>query len=187
MNNTSKLQQLAGQAIRLWFKDVEVLENYRPAWLNGMELDFFIPSLMISIEVQGKQHYLWCPELQPSIHHFRAQRARDCLKRKIGRQHNVRGFVIKGEKSSLESTRRKIRLLLGVKVPGTPIELRKEWRSHCKYLRSRPWPAFKARHGSFIPTNASSAESTVWRNRKAQMAIARNGGIDDRARPSIGS
>lgn len=36
----------------------EPLENHRPDWLMGMELDLFWPLFNIAIEFQGDQHYL---------------------------------------------------------------------------------------------------------------------------------
>lgn len=37
--------------------------NYRPAWLLGLELDFYFPSVHAALEFQGDQHYkpVWFP------------------------------------------------------------------------------------------------------------------------------
>lgn len=37
--------------------DFTVLENARPSWLYGLELDYFIPDYNIAFEYQGEQHY----------------------------------------------------------------------------------------------------------------------------------
>ena len=33
------------------------VENHRPAWLYGLELDFYFPELSLAIEFNGDQHY----------------------------------------------------------------------------------------------------------------------------------
>lgn len=35
----------------------EVLRHYRPDWLEGLELDIFIPTLKLAFEYQGQQHF----------------------------------------------------------------------------------------------------------------------------------
>ncbi len=39
------------------FPDYEVLRHYRPDWLDGLELDIFVPALRLAIEYQGQQHF----------------------------------------------------------------------------------------------------------------------------------
>jgi len=36
----------------------EFRENFRPDWLNGLELDFYYPKLRLGIEFQGDQHFV---------------------------------------------------------------------------------------------------------------------------------
>ena len=35
----------------------EVIRHYRPPWLNGLELDVYIPELKLAFEYQGQQHF----------------------------------------------------------------------------------------------------------------------------------
>jgi len=35
----------------------EILRHYRPVWLEGLELDIYIPSLKLAFEYQGQQHF----------------------------------------------------------------------------------------------------------------------------------
>ena len=35
----------------------EVIHHYRPDWLNGLELDIYVPSLALGFEYQGQQHF----------------------------------------------------------------------------------------------------------------------------------
>lgn len=37
--------------------DTPVHYNYRPLWLNGLELDIFYPSKNLALEYNGAQHY----------------------------------------------------------------------------------------------------------------------------------
>lgn len=39
------------------FPSYEVIRHHRPNWLEGLELDIFLPKLSIGIEYQGQQHY----------------------------------------------------------------------------------------------------------------------------------
>lgn len=36
----------------------KMVENYRPEWLHGLEIDFWFPDYNIAIEFQGGQHYV---------------------------------------------------------------------------------------------------------------------------------
>lgn len=45
------------QIVQRIFAEREVLRHFRPDWLEGLELDIFIPSLKIAFEYQGQQHF----------------------------------------------------------------------------------------------------------------------------------
>lgn len=65
--------------VRALFHPREVIHHARPSFLDGLELDIFIPTLELAIEYQGEQHY------QPFSHlggarHFRQVRQRDAKK-----------------------------------------------------------------------------------------------------------
>ena len=38
-------------------EEIDFKYNYRPDWLNGLELDFYLPKYNIGIECQGEQHF----------------------------------------------------------------------------------------------------------------------------------
>lgn len=44
---------------RLFLEEHKINYKYRlkPSWLNGMELDFYLPDNKIAIECQGEQHF----------------------------------------------------------------------------------------------------------------------------------
>lgn len=45
------------ELVKNYFKDYKVYFHYRQAWLNGLELDIFVPDKKLAIEYMGKQHY----------------------------------------------------------------------------------------------------------------------------------
>ncbi len=43
--------------VRRLLPDDEVIHHYHPDWLEGLELDIFVPRLSLAIEYQGQQHF----------------------------------------------------------------------------------------------------------------------------------
>ncbi len=39
------------------YPDREVLRRHRPTWLDGLELDIYVPDLQLAFEYQGQQHF----------------------------------------------------------------------------------------------------------------------------------
>ena len=39
------------------FEDYEIVRHHRPDWLEGLELDIFLPSKRLAFEYQGQQHF----------------------------------------------------------------------------------------------------------------------------------
>lgn len=81
-------------------KNVEYISNYKPKWLNGKEIDLYIPSLKIGFECQGKQHF------KPNnyfggIKKFYEQVTRDCDKNKQCMDNGIRLFYIVEDKRKL--------------------------------------------------------------------------------------
>lgn len=50
-------ETLMYQIIACIFPDLEIIRHHMPYWLEGLELDIYIPSLQLGIEYQGQQHY----------------------------------------------------------------------------------------------------------------------------------
>ena len=66
----------------------ELRRNERPAWLQGLELDVFVPALKLGIEYQGKQHFEAVPAWGGEAALVEVQR-RDAKKRLLCEQHGV--------------------------------------------------------------------------------------------------
>lgn len=62
------------------------VEDYRPPWLFGMEIDFFFPELNIGIEFNGGQHRYYTEKFGD----FREQRWRDGRKKALAKEKGVR-------------------------------------------------------------------------------------------------
>jgi len=45
------------ELVKKYFQDYKVYFHYRQSWLNGLELDIFVPDKSLAIEYMGKQHY----------------------------------------------------------------------------------------------------------------------------------
>ncbi len=39
------------------FPNFKIYKNYRPSWMNGLELDVYIPDKKLAFEYQGQQHF----------------------------------------------------------------------------------------------------------------------------------
>jgi hypothetical protein len=50
-------ETLLYQIVRQIFEDHEVVRHHRPSWLEGLELDIFLPAERLAFEYQGQQHY----------------------------------------------------------------------------------------------------------------------------------
>ena len=43
--------------VKRLFPGQEIVRHHRPDWLNGLELDIFVPACRLAIEYQGQQHF----------------------------------------------------------------------------------------------------------------------------------
>ena len=50
-------ETMLAQIVRRVFPGQEVLRRQRPAWLQGLELDVYLPALGLAFEYQGQQHF----------------------------------------------------------------------------------------------------------------------------------
>lgn len=100
---TSYGQQLCRRYIELC-TEARFIENFRPDWLFGMELDFFFPEYNAAIEFNGDQHY----HATALASNPMAQRIRDKRKREICKQRGINLVSIKAIDLIQHSMRRRI-------------------------------------------------------------------------------
>ena len=94
--------------VRKIFQDDEVIFHHRPEWLQGLEIDIFIPRYNLAIEYQGKQHF------QP-VEHWGGKQAllklqkRDKKKADLCTQNDIELITINYDETlSEERVRKKI-------------------------------------------------------------------------------
>jgi len=62
-----------------------MMENYRPNWLRGLELDFYFPTIRLAVEFQGDQHFIPTKDFGDC----KAQRRRDRAKTALTRENGI--------------------------------------------------------------------------------------------------
>jgi hypothetical protein len=83
---TSALQFECLRILARYTGHYRISENTRPVWLvaeNGsrLELDLYVEDLAVAFEIQGDQHYSYCPHFHKTYERFEAQQSRDECKR----------------------------------------------------------------------------------------------------------
>lgn len=97
---TSKLESYLSKELYTRFGQYSVRQNYRPFWLDGLELDFYIDELILAAEVQGEQHYSFVEFFHRNQEGFEAQKKRDIEKSIICRNHGIDLIEIHTEKDA---------------------------------------------------------------------------------------
>lgn len=88
--NKSRCETILKDIILKSFPDLEILENNRTIVTGGLELDLFIPSKKVAIELNGPCHFIplfGSEELQKTQH-------KDLLKIKYCQENNIKFFVV---------------------------------------------------------------------------------------------
>ena len=80
---TSRLQRYVSRELGKFMSEFLIYENRRYDWLDGKELDFYMPEIKTAIEVQGDQHYSYSPHFHKSYDGFLLQQKRDEDKRAL--------------------------------------------------------------------------------------------------------
>ena len=76
----SHSENLAKQILDQYLGSFKKLDNVRPDWLNGLEIDRLYPTLGVVVEFQGDQHYRTVPGMHKGRDDFRRQIANDTQK-----------------------------------------------------------------------------------------------------------
>lgn len=91
--NNKKLsygQYLLQQYLGIIFSDKNFLVNYRPEWLNGLELDFYNNELKLGFEFNGDHHY----RITDYSYNIDGVRHRDKTKKQLCKDLNIKLIVI---------------------------------------------------------------------------------------------
>ncbi len=97
---------------------LEPMEDYRPAWLEGLELDLFWPQIGFAVEFQGDQHYL--PVFgQPD---FFRQKSNDQKKKRLLAQRGIKLMQI--EAIDLQIGKLNAKLKNAGRMMGIPLRIR---------------------------------------------------------------
>lgn len=97
MENPGRVSQselTAKKVFDQYFGNIRHLDNYKPEWLQGMELDRYYPSMGIAIEFQGDQHSRVVPVIHKGPQDLQRQINIDTKKRHICDQQGIRLYTI---------------------------------------------------------------------------------------------
>lgn len=153
---TSIGQQITRELLQSTLRFSQIIENYRPAWLYGMELDFWLPELKLGVEFQGDQHY--APVFGHSA--YQSQAIRDRRKKQLCFENGV--LLVRLDAYELQPTKviRKIKLALGAMYPNMGKGERKHWvRRIVKHRKQRNGKTFaeqKAEYCQFLKARFGS-------------------------------
>lgn len=78
----SKLESYLSKELYTRFGQYSIRQNYRPDWMDGLELDFYIQELKLAAEIQGAQHYSFVEFFHKNSKAFEDQKQRDANKSK---------------------------------------------------------------------------------------------------------
>ena len=84
----------AKKVLDQYFGNIKHLDNYRPSWLDGLELDRYYPTMGIAIEFQGDQHSRIVPVMQKGPEDFQKQARNDTKKRHICESRGIKLHAI---------------------------------------------------------------------------------------------
>ena len=93
MTTVSASESVAKKILDHYFFQFRKLDNYRPVWLRGMELDRFYPDLGVAIEFQGRQHFMQVEDLGQTKEGFARQLQVDSQKRHLVEGQGARVVV----------------------------------------------------------------------------------------------
>lgn len=94
LTRVSHSENLAKQILDQYLGNFKKLDNVRPEWLNGLEIDRLYPTLGVAIEFQGDQHYRTVPGMHKGPEDFRRQIANDTQKAQAVSQKGMKLYAI---------------------------------------------------------------------------------------------
>jgi len=85
----SKGESLMKRVLDHLITDHEFIDNYRPAWLEGLELDRHYPDLRLAFEYQGFQHLYFIPEYHRRLADLKRRKSADKKKRRLCKKRRI--------------------------------------------------------------------------------------------------
>lgn len=84
-----KSQEILHNIIKELISFFDIEYNKRYGFLNGLQLDIYIPYLNLAFEYDGKQHYEYIPYFHKSLDVFKMSKIRDKNKNKLCKINNI--------------------------------------------------------------------------------------------------
>lgn len=117
------------------FGENQIRRHIHPLWLDGLELDFYIHSKRLAIEVQGNQHFEFVPFFHGDESGFERQQERDAKKASLCRENNIKLIYIASELEMVEYFRNELWPYIdGPTFSQIKSRLRKEYESYHESL-----------------------------------------------------
>lgn len=130
----SFIQDIAKRYLSIWYPNEEILENYKPEWLCGLEMDFYLPRFNVAIEIQGLQHYVEIPKFHRNEEDFRLQLIRDFFKQEVLRNEGVTLVKVPQQQKFLKTLGHRISIAIPREYSRPPREgLRELNEEYLKY------------------------------------------------------
>lgn len=76
-----------------YFGGLKKIDNFRPPWLNGLEIDRYYPEIKVGVEFQGIQHYRPTAQLRQDREGFLDQVRRDTEKISLAAKQGIKIFA----------------------------------------------------------------------------------------------
>lgn len=108
----SRSEFIAKEILDVFLKKYQKIDNYRPKWLGGLELDRYYPDLKFAIEFQGTQHYKYVPGMHRDQEDFKKGLRFDVVKEQLSREHGVKIYYLNIFDLTQERVRNFIRQLV---------------------------------------------------------------------------
>ena len=90
----SHSELLAKQVLDQYLGDFKKIDNVRPDWLDGLEIDRLYPTLGVAIEFQGDQHFRVVPGMHRVPADFQKQLHLDTKKSRIIEENGLKLYSI---------------------------------------------------------------------------------------------
>jgi len=82
------------ELLDFYFGRLKKYDNYRPDWLNGLEIDRYYPEIKVGVEFQGIQHYRPTKGMHENRDQFFDQLSRDTQKIQVAAKQGVKIFPL---------------------------------------------------------------------------------------------